>query len=91
MNPPSDTRRIVAIDGDEGLCPEPLPTWTIRMGEYTLSVKAQNYEHAVVWLGVWCDDVGVERRGADFTLSGDAPVHSPAGDDSDVPFREEAA
>jgi len=64
----------VPIHGDEGLCPGPLPTWTVRMGDYTFTLKARDYEHAVVWVEAYCASQGIERRGAEFMRDDTAKV-----------------
>lgn len=40
--------------------------WSIAMGDVRLVVYADSYEQAVVELGEWCRENGVERTGADF-------------------------
>lgn len=56
----------IQIPGDEGLCRKPQRVYRVRMGERVFELSACSYEHAVVWLEVWCNEHGIERCGAAF-------------------------
>lgn len=64
MSQPDPLPRQDTVDAD------PNRMWSILMGvrpdETRVVVYADDYEHAVVELELWCQENGVERTGADF-------------------------